>query len=153
MTTFLAEPQPGPPLRPGAAMACIFSNGPSAITGVVADTKFSNDRGFYTAAFSLSITCATPGVTIRYTTNGTAPTATTGLIYSTPISIAATKVVRAAAYKTGLLPSDVDAQTYLFLDDVIQQPDGVAPGPGWPAASATRPAPVRAARRPGPAAP
>jgi hypothetical protein len=107
-------------------------NGASTITGVVADTKFSHDRGFYTAPFSLSITCATPGVTIRYTTNGSAPTATTGLIYSSPISIAATRVVRAAAYKTGLLPSDVDAQTYLFLDDVIRQPDGVAPAPGWP---------------------
>ena len=31
--------------------------------------------------------------------------------------------MRAAAYKTGLLPSDVDAQTYLFLDDIIRQPD------------------------------
>jgi hypothetical protein len=107
-------------------------NGASTITGVVADTKFSHDRGFYTAPFSLSITCATPGVTIRYTTNGTAPTATTGTIYSSPIAVAGTKIVRAAAYKTGLLPSDVDAQTYLFLDDVIRQPDGVAPGPGWP---------------------
>jgi Chitobiase/beta-hexosaminidase C-terminal domain/Lamin Tail Domain/CotH kinase protein/Bacterial TSP3 repeat len=109
------------------------SNGVSTITGVVGDTKFSHKRGFYTTPFSLSITCATPGVTIRYTTNGTAPTATTGLIYSSPISIGATKVVRAAAYKTGLLPSDVDAQTYLFLDDIIHQPDGAAPAAGWPA--------------------
>jgi len=113
------------------------SNGVSTITGVVADTKFSHDRGFYTAPFSLSITCATPGVTIRYTTNGAAPTATTGLIYSSPISIAGTKIVRAAAYRTGLLPSDVDAQTYLFLDDVIRQPNEVAPGAGWPAQKKT----------------
>jgi hypothetical protein len=109
------------------------SNGVSTITGVVADTRFSHRRGFYTAPFSLSITCATPGVTIRYTTNGAAPTATTGSIYSAPIAVAGTKIVRAAAYKTGLLPSDVDAQTYLFLDDVIRQPNEVAPGPGWPA--------------------
>jgi hypothetical protein len=108
-------------------------NGASTITGVVADTKFSHDRGFYDAPFSLSITCATPGVTIRYTTNGSAPTATTGLVYSGPIVVAGTKIVRAAAYRTGLLPSDVDAQTYLFLDDVIRQRNEVAPGPGWPA--------------------
>jgi hypothetical protein len=108
-------------------------NGASTITGVVADTKFSHDRGFYTAPFSLSITCATPGVTIRYTTNGSPPTATTGLIYSSPIPIAGTKIVRAAAYRAGLLPSDVDAQTYLFLDDVIRQANEVTPGPGWPA--------------------
>lgn len=109
------------------------ANGSSTITGVVGDTKFSHKRGFYDAAFSLSITCATPGVTIRYTTNGSAPTATSGLIYSSPIPITATKTVRAAAYKTGLLPSDVDAQTYLFLNDVIAQRDEVAPAPGWPA--------------------
>ena len=58
------------------------SNGVSTITGVVADTKFSHKRGFYTTPFSLSITCATAGCTLRYTTNGTAPTATSGLIYS-----------------------------------------------------------------------
>jgi hypothetical protein len=109
------------------------SNGVSTITGVVGDTKFSHKRGFYTAPFSLSITCATPGVTIRYTTNGSAPTVSSGLIYSTPVPISRTTVVRAAAYKTGLLASDVDAQTYLFLDDVIRQPNEVAPGPGWPA--------------------
>ncbi len=109
------------------------SNRTSTITGVVSDTKFSHKRGFYDTAFSLSITCATPGVTIRYTTNGTAPTVSSGLVYSTPINISRTTTLRAAAYKTGLLPSDVDAQTYIFLDDVIRQTDGVAPGPGWPA--------------------
>jgi hypothetical protein len=111
---------------PGAA------NGASSITGVVGDTKFSHDRGFYSAPFSLSITCATPGVTIRYTTNGTPPTVSSGFIYSSPISVPGTKVVRAAAYKTGLLSSDVDSQTYLFVDDIVQQPNEVAPGPGWP---------------------
>lgn len=108
------------------------ANGASTITGIVADTKFSHDRGFYTSAFSLSITCATPGVTIRYTTNGAAPTASTGLLYSGPFPVQGTKIVRAAAFKTGLLSSDVDAQTYIFLDDVIRQADEVAP-PGWPA--------------------
>jgi hypothetical protein len=113
------------------------NNGASTITGVVSDTKFSHDRGFYSAPFSLSITCATPGVTIRYSTNGTPPTVSSGLIYSAPIPIAATKIVQAAAFKTGLLASDVDAQTYLFLDDVIRQPNEIAPGPGWPAQKKT----------------
>ncbi len=109
-------------------------NGASAITGVVGDTKFSHDRGFYTNGFSLVITCATPGVTIRYTLNGTAPSTTSGTIYSGPILITNTTVVRAFAYSAaaGLLPSDVDCHTYLFLDDVIRQsPTGQAP-PGWP---------------------
>ena len=115
------------PPTPGA------SNAVSTITGVVSDTKFSHKRGFYDSAFSLSITTATPGVTIRYTTNGAPPTATSGLIYTTPLNITRTTILRAAAFKSGLLPSDVDAQTYIFVNDVILQADGVAPGPGWPA--------------------
>src|SRR5688572_1792089 len=110
---------------------------PGAVNGVggelVADTKFSHNRGFYDAPFDLSILTATPGATIRYTTNGVAPTSTTGSVYAGPIRISGTTTIRAAAYKTGFLPSNVDTQTYLFLDDVIRQaPTGAAP-PGWPA--------------------
>jgi len=112
---------------PGAA------NSSSTIVGVVGDTHFSQDRGFYTNGFFLSITCSTPDVTIRYTVNGTAPATTNGFTYTSPIRITNTTVVRAFAYKANLLPSDIDAQTYLFLDDVIRQaPTGAAP-PGWPA--------------------
>jgi hypothetical protein len=109
------------------------SNTFSSVVGVVSDTHFSSDRGFYTNGFFLSITCATPGVTIRYTINGTAPSATNGLTYTAPIHITNTTVVRAFGTKANLLPSDVDAQTYLFLDDVIHQAPSGAPPPGWPA--------------------
>ncbi|MFC1601610.1 lamin tail domain-containing protein [Candidatus Sumerlaeota bacterium] len=100
-------------------------NGPSVV-GFVADTKFSADRGFFDAPFQLGISTATPGATIRYTTDGSWPTATHGDIYSTTMTVSATTVLRAMAYKTGWVATDVDTQTYLFLDQVIVQPD-------WPA--------------------
>lgn len=87
----------------------------------VADTKFSHDRGFYTNSFYLTISCATPGATIRYTTNGTAPSETNGLIYTGPILVDRTMVVRAAAFKPGWEPSNIDTQTYLFFRDIINQ--------------------------------
>ncbi|HJQ82212.1 MAG TPA: lamin tail domain-containing protein [Lacipirellulaceae bacterium] len=101
--------------------------------GFVADTKFSVDRGFYTSAFNVEITSATEGSTIRYTVDGSAPTATTGLIYNplSPPLISTTTTLRAAAYKTGFTPSNVDTQTYIFLDDVLQQ-DGVGLPPYAP---------------------
>ena len=95
----------------------------------VADTKFDHDRGFYTAAFNVAITTATPGATIRYTLDNSAPTATTGLVYTGPIHIAKTTILRAAAFKDGYEPSNADTQTYLFLDDVIHQPPAPA---GYP---------------------
>lgn len=101
--------------------------------GFVADTKFSHDRGFYNTGFFLVITSATESATIRYTTNGSTPTATTGRIYTGPIFINRTTTLRAAAFKSGLFPSDVDTHTYIYLNDVLtQSPTGAPPTPEWP---------------------
>lgn len=96
-------------------------------TDYVRDTKFSIDRGFYDAPFSVEITSSTPGAEIYYTTDGTEPSPSTGTLFSTPISITTTTVVRAIAVKAGLVSSNVDSQSYFFLADVINQtnsPDG-----------------------------
>ena len=104
----------------------------------MADTRFSHDRGFYDASFSLVITSATAGATIRYTTNGSVPTLANGFTYVNPVPITNTTTLRAAAFKSGLVPSDVDTETYVFVEDVIRQsPAGPAPGVGWPTANST----------------
>jgi hypothetical protein len=87
----------------------------------VADTKFSVDRGFHTAPVSVVITTATASATIYYTTNGSAPSPTNGFIYSAPMNIGRTTVLKAAAFRTGFEPSNVDTHTYLFLSDIVQQ--------------------------------
>ena len=102
--------------------------------GFVADTKFSVDRGFYDNPFDVLITSATPGATIRYTLDGSEPTATTGLVYApaSPPHITTTTIVRAAAYKVGYTPTNIDTQTYIFLDDVLQQDgSGLPPTADW----------------------
>ena len=96
----------------------------------VEDTKFSQDRGFYEDPFQVEITTDTEDAQIYYTTNGTAPGPTNGTLYSAPILIATTTILRAAAYKANYGPSDVDTQTYLFLDDVIHQSANPAGFPG-----------------------
>ncbi|HEV8605302.1 MAG TPA: lamin tail domain-containing protein [Tepidisphaeraceae bacterium] len=114
-------------------------NTTSTINGVVADTKFSHDHGFYDTAFNLTITTDTVGAQIRYTMNGSAPTFNTGTVYSGPIAINKTTTLRVAAFKSGLTSSDVDTQTFIFLNDVIlQSPTGQAPvtgGTTWPSGS------------------
>ncbi len=117
---------------PGAA------NVPGTL-GFVADTNFSVDRGFFETAFPLSITTDTAGAQIRYTLDGTVPTATTGLVYSGPITISNTAMVRAAAFKSGFTPTNVDTQSYIKLSSVIQQNGANLPpytswghaGPDW----------------------
>ncbi|MHA3769948.1 lamin tail domain-containing protein [Verrucomicrobiota bacterium sgz303538] len=108
---------------PGAANA-------QGYNGYVADTKFSVSRGFYTAPFQVAITCVTPGSQIRYTTDGSAPSATTGIVYTGPVSVGTTTVLRAAAFVPNWIPSNVDTQSYLFKAAVAQQPANPA---GWPA--------------------
>ncbi len=111
---------------PGAA------NDTPPTDGFVSDTQFSVDRGFFSEPFDVAISTETPGTTIRYTTDGSEPTAGTGVVYSGPIHVTGTTVLRAVAFKPNFEPSNVDSQTYLFLDDVIRQsPAGTAP-PGWP---------------------
>ena len=109
-------------------------NRTSDIAEVVADTRFSHDRGFYDAPFNVTIATATPGATIRYTTDGSPPTATTGTVYTGPVNVSTTTVLRAAAFKPGAFASNVDTQTYLFPAHVIHQPAAPAgfPAPGTP---------------------
>ena len=107
---------------------------------VVADTKFEPNRGFYDEPFSVEITTATPLAVIRYTFDGTEPTVTHGSIYSGPIPVSDTTTIRAAAFKSGLRPTDADAHTYLFLETptgggILNQPNRPA---GWPATWGSR---------------
>ncbi len=108
------------------------SSNVAASLGFVAEPVISVAHGFFTAPFPVTITNATPGATIRYTTDGSLPTETNGTLYTAPITISTTATLRAAAFQTDFTPSLADTETYLFLNDVIHQP-ATAPGPGWPA--------------------
>lgn len=102
------------PPTPGALNAVGF-------TGLVADTKFSVNRGFYDAPFLLSITSATAGAEIRYTTNGSPPSPANGAVLSAPILVDRHSFIRAAAFLPGYVPSDIDTHSYIFLRDVVRQ--------------------------------
>ena len=108
--------------------------GPNAATvgGFVKGVTFDHLRGRYSAPFSLVLSSATPGATIRYTLNGRAPTLNNGSIYTGPLSISGTKVVRAAAFKAGWRASGVDSHSYLFIDDIVTQTAGTATALGFP---------------------
>ncbi|MBN1673108.1 MAG: lamin tail domain-containing protein, partial [Kiritimatiellae bacterium] len=89
----------------------------------VADTTFSVDRGFYDASFTVTIATDTPGATIRYTTDGSPPSASHGAAAGAGVAVPITRTtcLRAAAFKGDYEPTDVDTHTYIFLDDVIHQ--------------------------------
>ena len=105
-------------------------NGASpALDGTAAPVQFSQTRGFYDTPFTVKLTSDTKNANIRYTLDGSEPTATGGLPYSAPIPVERTTLLRAAAFKDGLLPAPVTTHSYIFPDNVINQP---ADPSGWP---------------------
>jgi hypothetical protein len=60
----------------------------------------------------VSIKCLTPGITIRYTKDGSDPTPTHGTIGTTVKITAACTTLRAIAYRTGYINSDITSATY-----------------------------------------
>ncbi len=101
---------------PGAA------NGASAIATVLSPPHFNVDRGIFDQPFTLILSSSEPGATIRYTTDGAEPTEAASLVYNSPIAIANTTVLRAAAFRTNALPSSTVTHSYFFLDQVVSQP-------------------------------
>ncbi len=125
-TGYMLDPTPG------------RQNSTINFNGLVGDTAFDIDRGFFDAPFNVRIDCPTPGATIIYTLDGSTPTPTNGSQSPAPdantpssatLTINTTTVLRAAAFKDDFYPSNVDTQTYLFIDDVLDQP---AHPPGYP---------------------
>lgn len=85
--------------------------------------SFTPPEGTYTQTQNVTITSATPGATIRYTMDGTAPTKTTGMVYAGPINIDATATLKAIAYNGTNDDSLLKSGTYsLTLGGTIQTP-------------------------------
>ncbi|WP_159519684.1 FN3 associated domain-containing protein [Sunxiuqinia indica] len=82
---------------------------------------YSFKRGFYTNSFQLELSSETPEATIRYTLDGSKPSATNGQIYSGPITIIETTMVRTYAYASNYEDSKIKTHTFIFPEQVKHQ--------------------------------
>lgn len=78
-------------------------------------------HGIYEEPFSLEISSSEKNVTIYYTTDGSQPSKENGEIYTAPLYITTTCVLRAIAFDETTGVSETITATYLFLDDVLKQ--------------------------------
>jgi hypothetical protein len=78
-----------------------------------ATPTFSPAAGTYGSAQTVTISDATSGATIYYTTNGTTPT-TSSPVYSTPITVSASETVEAIATATGYTQSATGSAAYVI---------------------------------------
>ncbi|WP_374562191.1 beta-1,3-glucanase family protein [Ideonella sp.] len=79
--------------------------------GNVATPTFSPAGGSYATAQTVTISSPTSGAVIKYTTDGSAPTAGSPT-YTGPITVASSKTLRAVAQKSGFGDSGVETADY-----------------------------------------
>jgi uncharacterized protein (DUF1800 family) len=103
----------------------------------VAPPAFNPPPASYPGQETVDLLTSTPGATIRYTTDGSTPTRTTGTIYTAPVALTGTTTLRAIAYKDGLSDSPVvqgdyaiTRQEVLFIATLTPQNGALSLGLG-----------------------
>jgi hypothetical protein len=79
---------------------------------VVAPPSFDPPAGTYGTAQDVTITCGTDGATIRYKTDGSDATTSSGFLYVGPVHVAGNTTLSAIAYRSGLSDSAVSRAVY-----------------------------------------
>jgi hypothetical protein len=127
-------------LNPSAAQQFFTLVLPSTGTNPVATPVFSPAAGPFFAQTPVTITTATSGALIRYTTDGTTPTESNGSLYTGPVTMlqpvdtnqsgfvtnaSGVTMLKAIAYKGGMPDSAVWTGIYEILDSVDFPPAAV----------------------------
>jgi hypothetical protein len=78
----------------------------------VAAPEFNVPDGAYDSPQTIALATLTPGASIRYTIDGSTPSATAGLLYTGPFEIRFDATVRAVGFSAGMADSAITVSTY-----------------------------------------
>ena len=104
ITGYFANPTPGvanATTGPGFAPEPVFS---------VGDGVFTNS--------TVTVALSAPSGEIRFTQDGSVPAASSTL-YTSPLTVTASRTIKARVFQDGLLPGTVVARTYLLVDNSV----------------------------------
>lgn len=87
----------------------------TAPTPTVATPIISPNGGNYSGSVQISLSCATSGATIYYTTNGSDPAAGAN-VYSQPFTLTSSATVKAKAVESGFIDSQVASSTFAIAN-------------------------------------
>jgi hypothetical protein len=79
---------------------------------MAAAPTFSPAAGTFSSAQTVTISTTTSGASIRYTTDLSTPTETTGTLYTGPVTISSPVILKAIAYLSGDLNSPVTSGSF-----------------------------------------
>ena len=107
----------------GSSIWCYFaeptpesSNSTQGYQEIAQPPEFSLPGGFYSGSVILSLEAPSPQAAIHYTVDGSPPVDTSN-VYTTPLIIDSTVVIRARVFEPGLLFSAVVTHSYIFYDN------------------------------------
>lgn len=89
------------------------ANAGTLFNGVVATPTVSVPGRFYTGSVAVSLSCATPGATIRYTTDGRDPDETSTAALGA-LTFTSNTALRARAFLPNAVPSEIITHTYIL---------------------------------------
>ncbi|MBI4657883.1 MAG: chitobiase/beta-hexosaminidase C-terminal domain-containing protein [Verrucomicrobia bacterium] len=82
--------------------------------------------GIFSAATTVSISTATPGASIYYTTDGTEPT-TSSILYNGPFTLSSSTLLKVKAFGSGLNPSTMAIGSYLIASGGVVAAPSISP--------------------------
>ena len=89
---------------------------------------FDHQRGLYFEPFTLALSCKAGEARLRFTTDGSLPSASNGTNYTAPLRLTNTTTLRVVALAEGKNPSEVETRSYIFPREVARQTGGGFPG-------------------------
>jgi len=101
---------------PGALNSSVYS----IIYDETTDPVLSIDGGFYAGTLYIEMSHASASSSIYYTLDGSTPNINSTL-YTTPVEITYTRILKARAYETGKLPGHIITHSF-FIDEQIDLP-------------------------------
>jgi N-acetyl-beta-hexosaminidase len=84
----------------------------------VATPSISPSGGNFSGSVQVTLNCATPGSTVRYTTDGNDPTASSTL-YAGPFTLSSSATVKAKGFSNGYLDSAIASSSFTVLPFAI----------------------------------
>lgn len=115
-------------LTESVASSAVFTVNPAA---TVATPVISPNGSTFTGSGQVTLTCTTTGASIRYTDDGSVPSQSSTL-YSAPITLTASKTIKARAYKNGLTESAIASAGFTVTPAATVATPTLSPdGGGW----------------------
>ncbi len=90
------------------------------VLGFLEKPSVSVNSGSFEQSFKLRLGHTSPDVVIRFTRDGSEPDHESGEIYTTPLLISQTQVIRAVATRVGYVSSDLASHAYLFPNKLLE---------------------------------